>query len=160
MSDRAKDLAEWFALANAEIVAFLQEIPETLWRRMLGDGELRSVGVVGRHVAWGYEFERRYFDAIAEGQPLPPVILAEFDAQAAELAREWEDVTRAEVLEALATSGAAAEAWLRGLSDEQLDRQGVYPEGVPARSVQEWVERLLLGHPGAHLAGIRAALQR
>jgi hypothetical protein len=159
MSDRASTLAERFALANAEFAAFMQDVSEAQWRRVIGEGELRSIGVVGRHVAWGYGFEQRYFGAIADGHPLPPVVLAEFVTRAADRARDWEDVTKAEVLEALTTAGAAAAAWLRGLSDEQLDRRGAYPEGLPARSVQEWVERLLLTHAGSHLTEIRTALQ-
>jgi hypothetical protein len=48
MSNRAKDLAERFELANAEFAAFMQEIPEAQWRRILGEGELRSVAALHR----------------------------------------------------------------------------------------------------------------
>jgi hypothetical protein len=53
MSNRAKDLAERFELANAEFAAFMQEIPEAQWRRILGEGELRSVATfIGGQCGW------------------------------------------------------------------------------------------------------------
>jgi hypothetical protein len=55
----------------------------------------------------------------------------------------------------------AAEAvagWVRGLTDEKLGRSGPYVADGPVWTVDRWIERVLIGHPGRHLDDIRAPL--
>jgi hypothetical protein len=160
MSDRARNLADRFAQAHGTFVAAVKQLPEGHWRLPVSDTDPRSVGVIARHVAWGYSIEQEYIGAILAGQPLPELSLGELDAMNTSLAQEWGDLRKAEVLAALQSAGAGAEAWIRGMSDEQLDRQGPYFAGLPPRTVAQWLEFPFLAHPGMHLPEIQAALHR
>ncbi len=160
MSERAKELAQRFAQANAEFVAFIAAIPAAQWGQIIGDGELRSVGMVAYHVTHGYAVHQRYFGAIAAGQPLPPLTPAEGDTLNATFAQEGEGMTQVAVLEALRSAAVTATAWIGGLSDEQLNQRGVYLVSYPALTVDTLVEHGFIGHHAMHLKDIRAALQR
>jgi hypothetical protein len=159
MAERAQELAERFARAGAEFRAFVEKIPEDQWEKPISAGDPRSVGVVARHVAWAYTFEQRYFQAIAEGHPLSSLSWPEVDALNAEGARQWQSIPTEEVLAALRTAGKEAADWARGLSDEQLERSGEYVAGRPVRTVDQWIERTLIGHIRGHLEDIRGALE-
>lgn len=126
----------------------------------VGEGELRSVGIVAHHVAFGYGFHPRYFGAIAAGQPLQPLTMADGEEVNARVALEAADLSQGAVLEVLRAAAEAAAGWIRGLTDEQLDRCGAYLVEVPPRSVEAWIEAAYLGHARAHLKDIRVALQR
>ena len=66
---------------------------------------------------------------------------------------------RAETLELLRANGASAATFVRGLGDDDLTRTGAYIEGIPAMSVDQWVERVLIGHIRGHLASMRAVVE-
>ncbi len=48
---------------------------------------------------------------------------------------------------------------VRSFSDEQLARSGLYLEGRPSLTVEQWIERILIGHPGAHLPAMLAGAE-
>jgi hypothetical protein len=156
VSERAEELARRFSEAHQEFLAFVETIPEEQWLTPVSVGDPRSVGVVVQHVAWVYSFEQRYFKAIAEEHPLPPVV--EFDTMNAELARHWESLSKSEVLQALATEYDVVAAWIPTLTDEQLQRSGRYWIGK-VNTVDGMIEGTLAWHPGAHLQEIRAAIE-
>jgi hypothetical protein len=159
MAERAQDLADRFERESAYFCSFVEEIPEEMWEKPLSAGDPRSVGVVARHVAWAFAFEQRYFQAIAEGRPLAAVPMAEVDALNAEGARQWQSMPKGEVLAALHQTGEVVADWVRGLSDGQLERLGEYVAGRPARTVEQHIERTLIGHIRRHLDDIRTTLE-
>jgi hypothetical protein len=160
MAERADELSQRFTEVNAAFIAFVAAIPPAQWEQTVGEGELRSVGMVAYHVAYGYGFHSRYFGAIAAGQPLPPLTRAEGDAINAKVAEESAEMSQAAVLEALRSAGEQAREWIRGLSDEQLDRRGEYLAGIAPHSVETFIKAAYLGHSQEHLQDIRGALQR
>jgi hypothetical protein len=155
MSKRAEELAEGFAHAVAEFKSCVREIPDEAWARPVSSGDPRGVGVVARHVVWAYEFEWEYFRAIADGHPLAPV--PEFDSINAEYAEEWKSISMAEVLAALQSAEAVVNQ-IRGLTDEQLAREGQFVAARPSRSVDEWVGRALPTHIRNHMHAMQAAI--
>lgn len=159
-SERAQDLARRFAQESAAFAAFVAALPAARWQRIVGEGELRSVGMVAYHVAYGYDLHRRYFGAIAAEAPLPPLTMADGDRMSAALAEQGASMTQAAVLEALHTAATTATEWIRGLSEAQLAMRGEYLVGVRALTVAAWIEHGLIGHPPAHMRDIRAALQQ
>jgi DinB family protein len=159
-SARTDELAWRFARESADFAAFVAALPAAHWQRIVGEGELRSVGMVAYHVAYGYDLHRRYFGAIAAGKPLPPLTTADGDRMSASLAEQGAGMAQGAVLEALQTAAAAAAEWIRGLNDAQLAMRGEYLVGVRALTVAAWIEHGLTGHPPAHMQDIRAALQR
>ena len=155
MSERARALADDFEQANGELARLIEELSDAQWVTRT-EGEGWSVAVTARHIAGAHAFIAERIKAIAEGQPLPPMPPGGIDASNARDAERYADVTRDEVLSLLRTNGAEAAAVVRGLSDEQLDRQFTRPNG-DTMTVVGMIQNALIGHPRAHGASIRAA---
>ena len=83
--------------------------------------------------------------------------MPEFESINADYAQQWSSISKDGVLAELRSAQAVADQ-IRGLSDEQLVREGLYSVGRPVRTVDELIERVLIGHIGAHMAEMRAAL--
>ena len=158
MTERAEDLAQRFAAGNDAFSAFIAAIPAAKWDQVVGEGELRTVGMVAQHVAFSYGFLARYFGAIADGQPLPSLSPAEGHALNARVAQEAAEMTQAAVLAALRSAAVTATAWIRGLSDAQLAQQGEYLVGAGTLPLERWIAGGYVSHPRAHLKDIRTAL--
>ncbi len=108
------------------------------------------------HVAWAYEAEIEAFRAMAEGRPAPAWTEESLDEANAEAGQVFAACDQAETVALLRANATTAAAVVRGLTDEQLARTGVYIEGEPAEGVDVWIEDVLIGHPGMHLPAIRA----
>ena len=156
MSEQAAALARQFAEANQEVIAVVEACPDERWRAHHA-GEDRPVNVLADHIALGHQAIAGWVQGLAGGRTGAPLDRGAFDARNAQHARERIDVTKPEVLAALRRHGAAAEALVRGLSDEQLAREGELFAGRRVRT-QDAVERILIGHPRNHLASIREAI--
>lgn len=76
----------------------------------------------------------------------------------AENARPWKSVSKREVQATLRHISADVAAWVCGLSDEQLERRGEYIVGYAIRTVDQLIERTLIGHIRGHLSEMHAAL--
>ena len=63
---------------------------------------------------------------------------------------------KAETLELFRANGAKASAIVRGLSDAELDRSGTVLTDIPAMTVQQAIEGILINHVHEHLGSIRA----
>jgi uncharacterized damage-inducible protein DinB len=154
-SERARELADDFAAANAEAVAFARTCPEQAWIRPV-PGEEWTVGVVLDHIAESHGKSEHWLDEMARGEGVTDTA-EEIDRANAAHAVRAASVTPAETAALLLDSGARLEAFLRALSDEDLDRSAPFgPAGgrvfptvdlaaVPARHTRE------------HLAHARAA---
>lgn len=155
MSERAAALASQFEQANNAVVAAVVAASDAEWRHVT-PAEGWSVGVTARHVAVAYIGISDIVRAAIDGQPIPSLDrLDEFNAQHA---REHADCTRADVLALLKSNGESVANYLRGLSDEQLDRSAAMPlAGGAPLSAQQLIESALIGHPQEHLASIHAA---
>lgn len=158
MSERARALADRFERANEEFVAVVAALPEATWRALCPD-EGRTVAALARHVAFGYAVEVEAFRAIAEGQPVRTWTRAGLAEVNAEDASRYADCDQAETVALLRRNAAGAAAFVRSLSDEQLARCGVYVEELAALTVDQWIERILIGHPEGHLRSIRAVVE-
>lgn len=157
MAERAKVLADMFEQAVDEFVSTVEGLSAEQWRMLCPDEE-RSVGVLTRHVAAAIPFEMTVFREIAGGQQPATITsgqLAEMNARDAE---DWEDCTKDETLALLRGNAAEAAAELRHLSEEQLGRTGSYIAELPAWTLQQWLERILIGHINGHHNSIRTAV--
>jgi hypothetical protein len=147
MHERAGALADEFARANAEAVAFARACPDETWVRTV-PGEEWAVGVVLHHIAESHDNGCRWLLGMARGDGVSDTAEAIDEANAAHAARTGA-VTQAETVALLEVNGGRMEAVLRGLSDEELDRKAPFgPAGgqsfstadlavVPARHTRE-----------------------
>ncbi len=156
MTTRAEALAEQFEAANDELVAVVEACPADAWRRPC-EGEGRTVGVTAHHVAVGHAGFAGLIGAVTQGQAVPTISLEALHEMNARHARDYADAGQAETLDALRRDGDGLARVVRGLSDEQLGlTTPVF--GGREMSVEQILERVVIGHPRQHLASIHAAL--
>lgn len=155
MSERARSLAEQFERANEDFLAFVEALPDSRWREPCRDEE-RPVCAVAYHIADAYRLELDAFRLIAAGDTLTPIPLGELhEANARRAARDGA-CTKDEVLDLARRNAADAAAFVRGLTDEQWARAGVYVDVMGSRSLDQLIEGVLIWHIGWHVASIKA----
>jgi DinB superfamily len=157
MSPRAEALARSFEDTNADFMRFMAGLTDEEWAQHCPNEE-RSVAALGFHVAGAYLFEIRAFQGIADDQPLPTVEKEWLDRLNAENGAKNARAGRDAVLAALEENGATAAEWVRGLTDEQLERAGAYVDWIEPMSLELWIEHVLIGHIVGHRASIEAVV--
>lgn len=120
----------------------------------------RKIGVVVHHVATMYPLEIQLAQNLAGGQPIAGVTWNDVHAINAAHAKDNDAVTKAEALELLRQNSSAAEAAIRALSDEQLDRAATISLNADAAlTCQFMLEDHAVRHSYHHLAAIRGAIE-
>lgn len=154
-SRRAAALADDFAAANAEAVAFTRTCPAQAWNAMV-PGEGWTVGVTVHHIAESYEQSRRWVAAMARGVGVQDTREAIDRSNAAHAARVV-SVSPAETIALLEENGSALEAALRACCDAELDTTASFgPAGGAAFPTAE-LAAVPARHAREHLAHARAA---
>ena len=156
MSERARELADRFQQVSEAFAAEVERLSPSQWGAFCPD-EGRTVAALAHHVAWAYGAEIEAFRAMAEDRPVPSWTEESLDRANSEAGQTYAACDQAETVGLLRRNAAAAAAVVRGLTDEQRARTGVYVEGEPAERVETWIEDVLIGHPGMHLPAIREA---
>ena len=157
MSARAEELATTFEQANQQVIEL-----------GAGDADLGvtcpaegwTAAALGAHVGGShFGIVEHLIKPIVAGQELEPFDLTSFNEGNAKQAAENAALPREQILTLLRDHGAMAAAFLRGLSDEELDRTTIMPvfgtAPVTAQQVSEWV---LIGHPLDHANSLRQGL--
>jgi hypothetical protein len=157
-SERGAALADDFAAANAEAIAFAGSCDEKEWLVTV-PGEEWSVGVVLHHIAEGYGQSTRWLLAMSGGRRVPDTA-ADIDRANANHARRAGTVGPGETLILLEQRGAELESLLRRLDDEQLDRVAPFgPAGGQVFGAAD-LAPVAARHTREHLAHARGALHR
>lgn len=155
---RSRALADRLAHGAQSLIALASSLSPAEWDTPLpGDG--RTVGVVVHHVANMYPLEMQLALTLAAGKPIQGVTWNDVHAINAKHAQENANVSRVEAVALLRDHASAAEAAVRALTDEQLDRAA--PVSLNANApltCQFFIEDHALRHSYHHLAGIHAAL--
>jgi hypothetical protein len=117
------------------------------------------VAALAHHVAWGYGVEIAAFQAMAAGAPVDVWTRESLDGVNAAHAAEFATCDKAETLALLRENASMAAAAVRAMSDEQLGMEGRYSASGSLRSVERWIEMVLIGHIEAHLKSMREAIE-
>jgi hypothetical protein len=149
MSLRAEALASRFEQANQHVIDLVSGDADM---SVTCPAEEWTAAAVGAHVGGGHV---GILDALVKpivaGQEMPPFELSSLEEGNAKAAAENAAMPRDEILELLCDHGATAVAYLRSLSDDDLDRTtnmpGFGPQPVTAEQV---IEMVLIGHPLQH----------
>ena len=159
MSAQAEALAKQFEAQAAQLTETLEKLTDADWKKVTA-GEKWTVGVTAHHVAGTHEPIAGIIKTVASGQSMPEFTMAMLDEMNAKHAADFAGCTRAETL-ALHKKGAAdAAAVVRGLSDADLAKSGKVLSGMPAMTVQQIVEGILINHVNEHLGTIQATVGR
>lgn len=158
MSERSEALAQQFIETSEAFAAEMAALSPTQWLAFC-PGEERTVAALAHHVAWAYSGHAGLFAAMAAGEPPPVQITNEgLDRINAIDAQKYAACDQVETVALLRENAARAAEVVRGMSDEQLVRRGDFLDGMPTLPVVAWIEHVLIGHPGMHLAAIRQAV--
>jgi hypothetical protein len=158
MGHRTAELAGQFEQAVAEFCDAISGLSDAQWRALCPNEE-RSVGVLARHVAKAIPFEMDVFREIAAGRQPATITRAGLAEMNAADAEGWADCDKEETLVLLRDYAEAAAAEVRGWDDAQLSRQGVYVEDIGEPwTIEQWIERILIGHIHSHWRSIRERL--
>jgi hypothetical protein len=158
MAERSEQLAGQFEGAVANLVKAVEGCSDGQWGAVCGD-EGWSVAATAHHVGSQWPLEMEYISAAAEGRAMPAHTWDDINGRNAGHAAEFSACGKGDVLKLLREGSASMAAYVRGLSDEQLDRTGALPlAGGAMVSTQQLIEGgVLIEHATAHLKSIQAA---
>ena len=158
MADRSEKLAAQFESAVAELIGAVEQCSDAQWRAVCGD-EQWTVAATAHHVGAQWPLELEYISAAAEGRTAPAHTWDDINARNARHATEFAACSKADAARLLRDGSASMAAYVRGLSDEQLDRTMSLPLADGASvSTQQLIEGgVLIEHAVAHLKSISAA---
>lgn len=157
MGERSNVLAERFEKAVADLVKAVEQSTEQEWQSICGD-EQWTVAATAHHVGAQWPLELEYISAAAEGRQHPSHTWDEINARNAEHAKEFSACSKGDVTSLLRSKSGEMAAYVRALSDEQLDRTDAFPlaDGAQVTTAQLIEGGVLIGHAEAHLQSIRA----
>jgi hypothetical protein len=158
MGERSEDLAKRFEAALADLSNEVGQCTDEQWRSLCGD-ERWTVAATARHVGAQWPLEMEYITAAAEGRELPAYSWDDINKRNAKHAEEFGSCTKDDVLSLLDSKSPAVAAYVRGLSDEQLDRASSLPlaDGAEVTTQQIIEGGVLIDHALSHTESIRAA---
>ena len=161
-ASRSASLGDQFEAAQKSFIRLVESLSDAQWRmkgvntpeaRVNDEDETRPVGVIAHHVAKTQPWIMSRIRAVLEDKPTPPV---DFKVINAEHAAEHADATKAEVVALLRESQRRITSEVRAIRDELLDKERQFLTG--AMTVQQRIERVLIGHMAAHQASIEATI--
>ena len=159
---RSAGLADQFKAAQESFINLVESLTDEQWRmrgvnapelRQNDEDESRPVGVIAHHVAATQPWIMGRIRAIIEDGPTPPV---DFKIINAKHAVEHAGATKAEVVGMLQQNLHRITDEVRVIPDHMLDKERQLPTGV--MTVQQRIERVLIGHMKAHQASIEATI--
>lgn len=159
MGQRSEDLATRFEQAVKDLASTIEACPDGKWNAVCEDPW--TVAQVAQHIAGQFPLEGEYFYAAAEGKALPGYSWADINGKNDARAAANKDASKADVLKTLNDGAPTIAKWIRGLSDEQLDRTSplALADGAQVSTIQLLEGGVLIDHVGGgHLASIKAAI--
>jgi uncharacterized damage-inducible protein DinB len=155
-SSRADELADNFAAANREVIAFARSCSDEQWQTIV-PGEAWPVSVVIHHIAEGHHGAREWLETMTKGDAVTTTV-DDIDGRNLVHATQYADVSVDEAVALLETNGALMEAVLRGLSDADLAREAPFGPADGQPLPVEQLAKVTAGHALGHLASARDAL--
>lgn len=159
MGARADMLAKQFEAKADEMTTTIEQLSDADWTKVT-TAEKWSVGVTAHHVAGAHEPIAGIVKTVAAGQAMPHFTMAMLDEENAKHAKQFAGCTKAETLALHKKGVAGAAAVVRGLADGDLEKSGTVLTGMPAMTVQQIVEGILINHIQDHLGSIKATVGR
>jgi hypothetical protein len=156
MSGRAQDLVKRFEGFNNEMIAFVENCSDEAWGKVCS-GEEWPVGVVARHIAEGHYGALGLAKMIVAGKELPDLSMEAINEANVQHSRDHANCTRDEVLGLLRENGSSISSYVAGLSDEDLDRAGEMALVGGKITTAQFIENIIIGSGGDHLANMKAA---
>ena len=118
-----------------------------------------TVAQTAQHVSGQFPLEMEFITAAAEGKPMPAYSMDDVNGKNDGRAAANKSATKADVVKELRAGAASTAAYIRSLSDEQLDRTGALAlAGGAMVSAEQLISGpVLIQHVTGHLASITSA---
>ena len=157
MPSRAESLADKFEQAVTGFASTIERIPDDKWNAK-GGPEGWTVAGVAQHVSGQFPLEMQYITAAAEAKPLPSYSWDDINGMNESRAEKNSSASKAEVLRELREGAASTASYVRGLSDEQLERTASLAlAGGATVSAQQLIEGgVLIDHVLGHMKSLPA----
>ena len=158
MGERSEALAEQLDRAVKDFATTVESCSDKQWSAICGD-EGWTVAATAQHVAGQFPLEHEFISAAAEARTMPAYTWDDINGMNDRRAGEHSSCTKADVLTLLHHGGSSMSAYIRALTDEQLDRTASLGlAGGASVSAQQLIEGgVLIEHVTGHLASIRTA---
>jgi hypothetical protein len=158
MGQRAAELASRYEQEVNELVKTIEGLSDSQWAAKCNE-EGWTVAATAHHVGAQLPLEREYLTAAAEGTQMPQYTWDEVHKRNADHAAKFTNASKDEAIKIIRENTSATAEWVRGLSDEQLDRKSPLPLADNAEvSTQQMIEGgILIDHTVAHHNSIRSA---
>lgn len=159
MGERAEQLADQTDDAINQVITFVEMVPDDQWTAPCEPEQCTAAALAAHIAVSATGVLNALVKPVSQGEPPPPITPEQLHAGNAENARKYANRFKADVLDDLRRYGAEASAFVRGLSDEELQRSAVLffsPEPVTADFI---IEQVLINHSLGHLESMRAAVQ-
>ena len=158
MGTRSDALAGQFEQAVADFTKAVEACSDARWTAVC-NAEGWTVAQTAQHVSGQFPLEMEFITAPAEGKPMPGYTMDDINGKNDSRALKNVSVSKEDVLKELRTGGASTAAYIRALSDQQLDNTGALGlAGGASVSTQQLIEGgVLIAHVTGHLESIRAA---
>ena len=155
MGSRAESLTDKFEQAVAEFASTIERIPDEKWSAK-GGSEGWTVAGVAQHVSGQFPLEMQYITAAAESKPMPSYSWDDINGMNESRAEKNSSASKADVLRELREGAASTAAYVRGLSDEQLERTAALAlAGGASVSAQQLIEGgVLIDHVLGHMKSL------
>ena len=156
MANRGAALADQFEKALGELTQTVESMPDDKWQATCGEGW--TVAATAQHVAAQFPLEKTYISAAAEGTPPPQHSWDDINGTNESRAKDVSAISKADVLTQLREGGKTMASYVRGLSDEQLDRTAplAFANGAEVSAEQLIQGGVLIDHVNGHLKSIQA----
>ena len=156
MGERAESLASQFEQAVNDFAQTIEQIPDDKWSAQ-GGPEGWTIASVAQHVSGQFPLEMQYITAAAEGKEMPAYSWDDINGMNESRAEKNSAASKAEVLRELRDGAASTAAYVRALSDEQLDRTGALAlAGGASVSAQQLIEGgVLIDHVRGHMKSLQ-----
>ena len=153
---RAESLADTFEQAVNEFAQTIEQIPDDKWTAK-GGPEGWTIAGVAQHVSGQFPLEMEYITAAAEGKQMPAYSWDDINSRNDGRAEKNSAASKQDVLRELREGAASTAAYVRGLSDEQLDRKGALAlAGGADVSAEQLIQGgVLIDHVRGHMQSLQ-----
>jgi hypothetical protein len=158
MGAKGEELARQFEEQIAALKSEVEKADAARWQQTCGD-EGWTVAATAQHVLAQFGLERRYMAAAAEGAEMPQLTWDDINKLNETRAAEQSACSKDTILKMIRDEVPPVAAYVRGLSDAQLERTAPLPLADGAEvSAQQLIEGgVLIDHVRAHTKSIQAA---
>ncbi len=158
MSTRAEEWAQRFEESIKDFEGTIQSCSEERWCAT-GGAEGWTVAATAQHVAGQFPLEHEYISAAAEGRQMPAYTWDDINGKNERRAADHNTCKKEDVLKLLREGSSSMASYIRGLSDEQLDRTASLPlaDGASVTTQQLIEGGVLIDHVRGHMQGMPSA---